>query len=147
MSSISPVGWQPPAQVSGLEPTTMTSAPPAAYMQGTLDGVAGMLSMPTPDVRSALKQGQSISDLAAQKGVSRSSIVQYIEQQVQQQRAAQGKPPIDQTTLDQAVSRAVDRHRHGHHHHAAATTATPGSQDPAAGQQGSTSPSTVDLLA
>jgi len=40
-----------------------------------------------------------------------------LEQQVQQQRAAQGQAPIPQDALDQAVNRALDRHRGGHRHH------------------------------
>jgi hypothetical protein len=147
MSSLSPVGWQPPTQVSGVEPTSMMSAPPTAYMQGTLDGVAGMLSMSTPDLRSALKQGSSIADIASQKGISRDAIVQSIEQQVQQQRAAQGKTPIDQQTLDQAVSRAVDRHRHGHHHQQGAGAATSSNAQQVTQPQGTAPQASLDVLA
>ncbi len=115
MSSLAPIGSQPPVEVSGIMPTTSASAPPAPYLQGTLDGVANMLGMSTDNLRSALKQGSSISDVAAQKGVSTSSIVSYIEQQVQQKRASKGLAPVNQQALDQVVSRAVNRHRHGHH--------------------------------
>jgi hypothetical protein len=120
MSSLSAIGSQRPTEVSGVTPATMASPPPAPYLLGTLDGIASQLSMSTDGLRSALGSGQSISDIAAQKGVSRGSIVQYIEQQVQQQRTAQGQEPIPQDVLDQVANRAVDRHAGGHHHHHAA---------------------------
>ena len=82
----------------------------------------------TPDaLRSALSQGQSITDLAQQKGVSRDSLVQSVESQIQQNRQANGQDPLDQTTLDRMVNRAFDRHRtggHHHHHHAQGAGAT-----------------------
>lgn len=134
MSSISPVGSDP-AAVSGVAPVSGMSPPPVGYLHGTLDGIAGMLSMSTPDLRTALKSGQSIADLASAKGVSLSSIVQNVEQQVREQRTAQGKPPIDQSVLDAGVNRAVHRHR-GHH-----------PQAPTPPPAGSPSSSSVDLLA
>ena len=127
----------------------MMSAPPTAYMQGSLDGVAGMLSMPTTDLRTALKQGSSIADIAAQKGISRDAIVQSIEQQVQKQRASQGKAPIDQQALDSIVNRSVDRHRHGGHRHqqgAGATTLVNAQQGPQSQGNASTQTS-LDVLA
>lgn len=111
MSSIAPLGGQEPSPVSGLEPATMASPPPAPYLHGTLDGVAGLLQMSTADLRSSLKGGSSISDLAAQKGASRASILSYVERQVQQRRAANGREPIAQSVLDDVVGRALDRRR------------------------------------
>ena len=144
MSSLSPIGSSQPYEVSGITPTTAASQPPAPYLMGTLDGVANMLSTSTSDLQSALKQGSSISDLAAQKGVSRSSLVQYIEQQVQQRRSAQGKPPIDQQALDQVVNRALDRHRH--HRGQSPLTAADASGSQSTTQDVSPSQS-IDLLA
>ncbi len=148
MSSLSPIGSQPPVEVSGVMPTTSASAPPAPYLQGTLDGVANMLGLSTDNLRGALKQGSSISDIAARKGVSANSIVSYIEQQVQQQRASKGLAPVNQQSLDQVVSRAVNRHRNGHHHHAqASTTPAASSAPPTSPAASSTSQSGLDLLA
>lgn len=109
MSSIEAAGGAQLSAVSGLQPTSMASPPPVGYLQGTLDGVANVLGMPTNDVRSALKQGSSISDLASAQGVSRSTVVDTIEQQVQKLRAAKGADPIDASTLDRVVNRAIDR--------------------------------------
>ena len=134
MSSLSPIGSQPPVEVSGVMPTTSASAPPAPYLQGTLDGVASMLGLSTDNLRNTLKQGSSIADVAAQKGVGTGSIVSYIEQQVQQQRASKGLAPINRQALDQVVSRAVNRHRHGHHRPDASTAPNP--QPPAASTRG-----------
>lgn len=112
MSSISPIGG--PTQFTGIDQSSSTTPP--TYLMGTLNGVAGMLSMSPADLQKALASGQSVADIAQSKGVSTGAIVSYIEQQVQQQRSSQGRPPLDSQTLDQAVNRAVTRH-HGHHHH------------------------------
>lgn len=150
MSSIQPVGQQPSA-VSGVEPTSMTSPPPASYLQGTLDGVAGMLSMSTSNLQTDLKSGQSIADIASQKGVSTNSIVQYIAQKVQQQRSDSGKPPIDSNVLDQVANSAVQRHRgghrHGHHHTQPADTASTATSSSDPSSASSTAGSLIDLLA
>lgn len=148
MSSLAPIGSQPPVEVSGIMPTTSASAPPAPYLQGTLDGVANMLGMSTDNLRSALKQGSSISDVAAQKGVSTNSIVSYIEQQVQQKRASKGLAPVNQQALDQVVSRAVTRHRRGHHQQVDPSTDPASSTaPPTAAAARSASQSLLDLLA
>jgi hypothetical protein len=107
-----------------------------------------MLSMSPTDLQSALKSGQSIADLASQKGVSLDSIVQSVEQQVQQQRASEGKPPIDQSTLDARVNRAV-HHHHGHHHQATPPVSTTDGTDSSSSSSTSTSSSgsVLDLLA
>lgn len=112
MSSISPIGG--PTQFTGVDQSSSTAPP--NYLMGTLNGVAGMLSMSPADLEKALASGQSVADIAQSKGVSTGAIVSYIEQQVQQQRSSRGQPPLDSQTLDQAVNRAVTRH-HGHHHH------------------------------
>jgi hypothetical protein len=113
MSSISPIGG-PTQPLFGVEQSS--SSTPPTYLMGALNGVAQMLSMSPADLQKALQSGQSVADIAQSKGVSTSAITQYIEQQVQQQRASQGQPPLDSQSLDQAVNRAVTRH-HGHHHH------------------------------
>jgi hypothetical protein len=116
------------APIAGTTPTTMTSPPPSPHLDGTLDGIAGMLSMSPAALRSALKQGSSITDLAQQQGVSRDDLVKSVESQIQQRRQADGQQPLDQTALDHMVNRAFDRHRGGHHHHQHATSATSSTQ-------------------
>ena len=113
MNAISSIGSQSPMAVSGAQPMTMMSPPPTAYLQGSLSPVAHMLSMSMDDLRSTMKQGSSLSDIASQKGVSRSSLMSVIEQSVQQSRAAQGREPISSTILDSVIGNAVDRRRGG----------------------------------
>ncbi|HKI92924.1 MAG TPA: hypothetical protein VJ986_11545, partial [Gaiellaceae bacterium] len=93
-------------------------------------------------------QGSSISGIATRKGVSTGSIVSYIEQQVQQRRAARGLQPINQQALDQVVNRAITRHRHDDHH-PSVPSSPPASrpQQPAAPGPGATPQSSLDLLA
>jgi hypothetical protein len=50
----------------------------------------------------------SITDLAQQHGVSRESLVQYVQTKIQQTREANGQPPLEQSTLDQLVDHALD---------------------------------------
>lgn len=90
-------------------PTTMTSPPPTPVLNGTLAGIAQNLGMSLDQTKTALKQGSSISDLAAQQGVSRSSLVQLVQSGIQESRQASAQPPLDQTTLDRLVNRAFDR--------------------------------------
>ena len=93
-------------------PTTTTSPPPTAALNGTLSGIAQQLGMSVSNVQSAIKQGSSIADLAQQHGVSTSSIVSSVESQIQATRQANGQQPLDQTTLDRMVTRAVTHHHH-----------------------------------
>lgn len=55
--------------------------------------------------------GASITELAEQHGVSRESLVQFVQTKIQQTREAQGQPPLDQSTLDQVVDHALDHNR------------------------------------
>jgi hypothetical protein len=115
--SIQSIGATGVSPLYGTTPTSQTSPPPAPQLNGTLDGIAQSLSLSPDALRSALSQGQSITDLAQQQGVSRDSLVQSVESQIQQQRQANGQDPLDQTTLDRMVNRAFDSHRTGGHHH------------------------------
>ena len=56
-------------------------------------------------------QGASITELAQQHGVSRDSLVQYVQSRIQQTRESNGQPPLDQSTLDQLVDHTLDHDR------------------------------------
>jgi len=56
--------------------------------------------------------GASITELAQQHGVSRDSLVEFVQAKIQQARQASGEPPLDQATLDQMVGHTLD---HGPH--------------------------------
>jgi hypothetical protein len=55
--------------------------------------------------------GASITELAQQHGVSRESLAQFVQSKIQQTRAANGQPPLDQSTLDELVDHALDHNR------------------------------------
>ena len=82
------------SSVQGV-PTTMSSPPPTPALNGTLAGTAQQLGMSMGDVQSALKQGASITSLAAQQGVSRPSLVSSVQSAVQSSRAQSGEPPLE----------------------------------------------------
>ena len=96
------------AAVQGT-PTTMPSPPPTPALNGTLSGIAQQLGMGLGDVRSALKQGASITSLAAQQGVPRAALVSSVQTAVQSSLAQRGQPPADTAVLDRMVNRAFDR--------------------------------------
>ncbi|MFN8111388.1 MAG: hypothetical protein U0Y82_16335 [Thermoleophilia bacterium] len=129
---------QGPQQVWGAQATTGMSMPPP-QMRGTMDGIASTLKMSSDDLRSALKQGKSLADVASSQGVSRDTLTTALGDLIQQQRTAQGKPALDAQSLDKMVTQAVDRQRpagaqggHGHHHHHGGGTVQPtgGASDP-----------------
>ncbi len=94
-------------------PMSMASPPPTPALRGTLSGISQMLGMSMADVQSALKQGSSITSLASQQGVSRSSLVNWVQNQIQSTQAQTGQPPLAQDVLDRMVNRAFDRTRGG----------------------------------
>ena len=143
MSSLSPLGPSP-THAAGLEPVTAMSPPPAPYLGGTLEGVSSLLAMAPGDVRGALKQGSSLADLAAGRGVGRDALVHYLTSQVETRRAAQGKAAINPQVLATVVGTAVDRRRGQSQSLAPAASAStpPGTLTTGAGD-----PLPVDLLA
>jgi hypothetical protein len=69
--------------------------------------------------------GASIAELAQQHGVSRESLAQFVQSKIQQTRAANGQPPLDQSTLEELVDHALD-----HNRGKSAGTAEPAAQAP-----------------
>jgi hypothetical protein len=96
--------------VNGASPTTMASPPPT-YMSGVLSSIAGQLGLSTETLRTQLQAGSSLTSIASNQGVARSDLVSFVAQQAQSRRSQQGLAPIDQTTLDRVINRAVDRGR------------------------------------
>ncbi len=50
----------------------------------------------------------SITELAQQHGVSRESLVEFVQAKIQQARQEGGQPPLDQGTLDQMIGHMLD---------------------------------------
>lgn len=93
--------------VSGT-PMTMTSPPPTPALYGTLSGIAKQLGMTVGETQSALGQGATVSQLAAQQGVNVGSLSENVQSQIQQTRQASGQPPLDPPVLDRLVNRAFN---------------------------------------
>jgi hypothetical protein len=84
---------------------------------------------------------QSIALLAQSKGVSTHSITQYVETQIQQQRASNGQQPLDQQTVAHAANRIVSGQGHHHHHgHRGGSSAVSSSTSPDAASAQPTDP-------
>jgi hypothetical protein len=97
--------------IGGAQPTAMTASGATPLLRSALTGIAQQLGMSVEDVQASLKQGVSIGSLAEQRGVSRSAVAGTLEQQIQQARKSAGQGPLDQTTLERIVGRALDRGR------------------------------------
>jgi hypothetical protein len=95
--------------VVGSTATAALANPAGA--ESTLGGIADQLGMTVAGVQVALGQGESIASLGEHKGVARESLAQFIQGQIQRARTTNGQPPLDQTTLDRMVDRALDRGR------------------------------------
>lgn len=110
--------------VTGLTPTTEMSPPPSTYLNGTLDQISSSLSLPSDALRSALRTGSSLAQVAQQQGVSRSDILKTLETAMQERRSERGVAPIDATALARIAERAIDRARGGSSE-SAPSTSTP----------------------
>jgi hypothetical protein len=144
---LDPIGTGSMSSISGVTPTTSQSPAPTPFLDGTIGSIAGTLGLSTQQLQSQLASGTSLANIAQQQGVSRSSLVSSIEQTVQQNRQSAGLPPIDQTQLDRAVNRAVDRQHHGHRRSQATSSAQPVQQTPPAAQPGVLGSTLFDQLA
>jgi len=114
----------PPTTVSGA--SRVGGSGYEDRMQGAIDGAAQLFGM-TPDaLASTLSSGQSLSSLAAGKGVSQSDLVQAISTGIQQaQPQASGGPTG--ATLSLVAGRIANHVHRGHHGHGGGGGAAAGS--------------------
>jgi hypothetical protein len=111
--------------VSGIDPQgSAQAAAPAAPFGNALKSISDLLGMSQDDIRTALKGGSSLSDLAQPKGISSDQLVDTISQ------ALQGIGAPASTDLRAAAQKIADHkglghHRHHHAHAAEAPSATP----------------------
>jgi hypothetical protein len=96
--------------VAGSAPAALGTLP-SAPGESTLAGIAEQLGMSAESLQHALREGQSIANLAEQQGVPRESIGSFVAAQIQRARQYSGQPPLDQGALDRMVDRALDRGR------------------------------------
>ena len=111
--------------VSGIDPQGSTQAGAASSpLAGALKSVSDLLGMSQDDVRTALKGGSSLSDLAQAKGISSDQLVDAISQALQ----SAGVPAsTDLRAIAQKVAdhKGLPHHRHHHAHAAGAATDAP----------------------
>lgn len=65
-----------------------------------------------PNAGAGATPGTSITQLAQQHGVSRDSLVEFVQAKIQQARQASGQPPLDQATLDRMIGHSLDQGGH-----------------------------------
>ncbi len=91
---------------------------PGEFRQAILDSASQALGMTTQDIQTALQGGQSLADLAQQKGVSSDDLVTAIAGGLQQLAGS------DATQVAQKIaSHKGGFGGHRHHHHAAGGSA------------------------
>jgi hypothetical protein len=103
--------------VNGVSPYTFGQAGAAqgygSAMHQVMSSASQLLGMSEQDLRTSLRSGQSLSDIAAQKGVSKDDLVSTVSSAIS---SSQGgvQSAQDPTALAQRI---VDRKGGGGHHH------------------------------
>jgi hypothetical protein len=81
-------------------------------MTKAMQPAAELLGMSNDDLKAALEQGQSLSDIATAKGVSRDDLLAVIKAGLKN-NAPEGAPELSETQLDNLASRIADRSHTG----------------------------------
>ncbi len=91
---------------------------PGAVMQQVLTSAASEFGMSTSDLATALQAGQSLSDIAQQKGVSQSDLLATVTQALNTASANGATLPGDTSTTAQQIvyHKGLGGHHHRHHH-------------------------------
>ncbi len=113
--------------VSGIDPTSGLQAQYGSQspLQQVMGAVSNELGMSQDDVRTALRSGSSLADLATQKGISGDQLTSTISQALQ----SNGTSSADTTALANRIANHKGGGHHHHHHHAQAPP-TPNPLDP-----------------
>lgn len=128
---------------SGIDPSVANAAIPTPGQgpwQSILGSVSNLLGTTPDDLRQSLRTGESLSDLASQKGISSDSLVSTIAGALQSTGAsAPAGTDFNQVAQQIADRKRVEGHHHGGHHHHHAEAPQQGQDPSAAGpQDGST---------
>jgi lambda repressor-like predicted transcriptional regulator len=118
--------------ISGVSSTASLDPTQQTQRKDPFSNVASLLDMSASDLRSALKSGESMSDLATSKGVSRDDLLSAITKDLPQgtgSGAAASSTDADALAAKIADTKGLPQggHGHGHHHHRVSGTATAGS--------------------
>lgn len=140
--------------LGGVTPYSGATHAPGGFRQAIVSSAAAALGMSTQDVQSALRNGQSLADLAQQKGVSNDTLVGAVAQGLQAATSGSSAVNGDVTSIAQdIVNRKGVGGPHHHHHHGAVGSATSSGSDPdgdgdsdAAGETSDTSSSPFTAL-
>ncbi len=142
--SINPIGITNPNQATA--PNSIQT-----QMQQAMAPVASLFGETADQLMQQLNSGStSLSQLASQKGISQTDLVNAIKQGLQQTASANGQSPSD-TQLTNIANRIANHKHGGHHHHgggggAAAVGSTPSTTDPSATSSTSSTSPTDELL-
>jgi hypothetical protein len=90
-------------------------ASPGQFRQSVLDSAAQVLGMSAQDIQSAFQSGQSLADLAQQKGISKDQLVSAVAQGIQSLNLPGSPDPsqMAQRIVDRAGGLSGQRHHHG----------------------------------
>ena len=94
---------------TGIDPNSWQTR-----MQQTLGPVAQLFGMTTDQLDQALQGGESLTDIAAGKGISQADLTAAIKQGIQQAQPP-GSAPLSDSQLTNMAGRIAGHHRHHHH--------------------------------
>jgi hypothetical protein len=109
---------------SGIHGVGFGQRPQGPPPQPKMDGTAQLLGMSSDELQQAQRSGTTLTDLAAQKGVSKDDLVASIAKDMQANKP-DGAPELDATQLTQMATNIADGKRpggagHGGHRHGGA---------------------------
>lgn len=93
---------------------------PGAVWQQVLQSAGSVLGMSTSDLTTALRSGQSLAQIAQQKGVSQSDLTTAVTKALNTAQQNGATLPADASTMAQQIvsqTGGASGHHHHHHHH------------------------------
>jgi len=102
----------PVAETAVTAIPTAVDSPPGWVDKLTM--LAERFQMSPGKLHSALREGSTIEQLSAARGVSLDSLRQAVADRVAQNRAAIGRPPLSGKTLDNITVQILSGHFHQH---------------------------------
>ena len=98
---------------------------PGAVWQQVLQSAGSVLGMSTSDLTTALRSGQSMAQIAQQKGVSQSDLTNAVTQALNTAAQNGASLPTDASSMAQQIvsqTGGPSGHHHHHHHHGGSST-------------------------
>ena len=108
---------------------------PGAVWQQVMQSAGSVLGMSTSDLATALRSGQSLAQIAQQKGVSQSDLTTAVTQALNTAGQNGATLPTDASTMAQQIINHTGgpsgRHHHHHHHGGGSTDGSSSGSDSA----------------